>query len=107
MPAPPNPAPPAASEPAVVPRPVQRPVAGPPVVSRFGEISPAFVAAFGASVDVGLMLGARTAGARAFPGAARRPRGSAHGPALPAEIPTARALPPSRVQAALVTKPRG
>lgn len=107
MPAPPNPDPPVAGEPAAVPRPIQRPAAGPPVVSRFGEISPAFAAAFGASVDIGLMLGARNACARAFSGAARRPRGSAHGPALPAEIPTARALPPSRVQAALVTRPRG
>jgi len=72
-------------------------------VSRFGEISPAFAAAFGASIDVGLMLGARNAEARAFSGSARRPRGSVPGQGLPTEIATARALPPSRVRAALVT----
>jgi hypothetical protein len=74
-------------------------------VSRFGEISPAFAAAFGASVDVGLMLGARNAEARAFSSSARYPRGIARGTVLPVEIPTVRALPSSRVRTAVVTGP--
>ena len=105
--APTNPAPHMASEPAAVSPPAQRVAAAPPVASRFGEISPAFAAAFGASVSVGLGLGARNAEARAFSGAARHARGSTRGPALPTEIATVRALPPSRVRAALVTRPRG
>lgn len=105
--APTDPARPATNEPAAVTPPAQRQPAGPPVVSRFGEISPGFAAAFGASVSIGLALGARNAEARAFSGSARRPRGSAHSPALPTEIPTARALPSSRVRAALVTEPSG
>jgi hypothetical protein len=76
-------------------------------VSRFGEISPAFAAAFGASVDVGLSLGARNAEVRAFSGAARQPRAASRGPALPVEIPTVRAVPPSRVRTAIVTEPSG
>jgi hypothetical protein len=74
-------------------------------VSRFGAISPAFAAASGASVDVGLLLGARNAEARAFSGAAQRPRAASSRPALPVEIPTARALPPSRVGVAVVHEP--
>ena len=42
------------------------PAAGTSIASRFGEITPAFAAAFGAGVDVGLLLGARDAHARAF-----------------------------------------
>lgn len=95
----------AAAQPAAASPPDRRPPAGAAVVSRFGEISPAFAAAFGASVDVGLMLGARNAEARAFSGAARHPRAASRGPALPAEISTVRALPPSRVRVALVTEP--
>jgi hypothetical protein len=76
-------------------------------VSRFGEISPAFAAAFGVSVSVGLELGARNAEARAFSGAARDPRGGGRRSVLPAEITTAQALPPSRVRVALVTEPSG
>jgi hypothetical protein len=107
MPTRPNPTPAAAGELASVTTPAQRPAAAAPVVSRFGEISPAFAATFGASVSVGLMLGARTAEARELADSARRPRVCARGPALPTEIATDRALPPSRVQAALVTRPRG
>ncbi|HWU90091.1 MAG TPA: hypothetical protein VN253_22665 [Kofleriaceae bacterium] len=73
-------------------------------MSRFGEISPEFASAFGASVDVGLMLGARNAEARAFSGSARHARSSACGPALPVEIPTVRALPPSRVRTAVTSR---
>jgi hypothetical protein len=42
------------------------PAAGASIASRFGEITPAFAAPFGAGVDVGLLLGARNAQARAF-----------------------------------------
>ena len=100
-----EPVPHAADKPAAASPPAPRKAAEPVIASRFGEISPAFAAAFGASVDVGLMLGARNAEARAFASSARRSRGSARGPALPTKIPTARALPPSRVHVALVTEP--
>ena len=100
-----EPAPHAADKPAAASPPAPRKPAEPAIVSRFGEISPVFAATFGASVDVGLMLGSRNAEARAFAGSARRPHSSARGHALPTEIPTARALPPSRVRAALVTGP--
>ena len=83
----------------------RRPPAGPAIVSRFGEISPAFAAAFGASVDVALPLGARNAQARALASSARRPRGSVRSPVLPVEIPTVRTVPPSRVRTAVVTEP--
>jgi hypothetical protein len=109
MPTPTDPALPAAEQPAVTPL-VRRPVAAPApaVVSRFGDISPAFAAAFGASVDIGLMLGARNAQMRALAAGARRPREGAHGrhPVLPTEIATARTLPPSRVRAGLVIDPK-
>jgi hypothetical protein len=85
--------------------PAQRPVVTAPVVSRFGEISPAFAAAFGASVDLGLFLGARNAEARAVAAGARRPRGSTRHRALPTGIPTVRTVPPSRVRAAFDTEP--
>ena len=75
-------------------------------MSRFGEISPAFAATFGASVNVGLRFGARNAEARAFSGAARDPLGGGRRPVLPAEIATAQALPPSRVRTAVITAPR-
>jgi len=42
------------------------PAAGASIASRFGEITPVFAAAFGTGVDVGLLLGARIAQARAF-----------------------------------------
>jgi hypothetical protein len=76
------------------------------IVSRFGPISPAFAAAHGASIDVGFLIGARNAEAREFAGAARRPRAAAQRSALPVEIPTVRALPPSRVGVAVVDDSR-
>jgi hypothetical protein len=81
------------------------PAAGASIESRFGEITPAFAAAFGAGVDVGLLLGARNAQARAFATSARSGRRAASGPVLPVEIPTAQALPPSRVCTAIITEP--
>lgn len=80
---------------------------GAPVVSRFGEISPAFAATFGASIDMGFSLGARNAEARALASSTRRPRGSSRCPALPVEIPTVRALPASRVRTTVVIEPEG
>ncbi len=53
------------------------PVAGASIASRFGEITPEFAAAFGARVDVGLLLAARNARARELATAARRARGVA------------------------------
>lgn len=85
--------------------PDRRPAAGSAIVSRFGEISPAFAATFGARVDVGFSLGARNAEARALASAARRPRGSSRGPALPVEIPTVRTLPAGRVHTEVVIEP--
>jgi hypothetical protein len=69
--------------------------------SRFGDISPGFAAAFGASVSIGLLPPARNAEARAFAGAARRERTGAASPALPLAI-GGHALPASRVRAGLV-----
>ena len=81
------------------------PIVAPAVVSRFGEISPAFAARVGASIDAGLALGSRNAAAREFSTRQRRPRGSAHAAALPREIATPQALPRSRVSAALISGP--
>jgi hypothetical protein len=67
------------------------------IASRFGEITPAFAAAFGARVDVGLLLGARNAQARTFTICARSGRRAASGSVLPVEILATQALPPSRV----------
>ncbi len=103
--APADPALRAKAQPAAASPPDRRLLAGPAIVSRFGEISPAFAAAFGASVDVGLSLGARNAQARAFSGAARYSHTASPGPALPVEIPTVRTVPPSRVRTAIVTEP--
>lgn len=103
--APAEPAPRAADKPAAASPPAPRRAAAPPVVSRFGEISPAFAAAFGASVSIGLPLGARNAEARAFYSSARRSRSFVLKPALPREISTTRAVPHSRVRATLVTEP--
>jgi hypothetical protein len=71
------------------------------IVSCFGDISPAFAAAFGASVDVALPLGARNAEARAVASAARERRRSSRRGVLPVEIATTQALPASRVQVGL------
>jgi hypothetical protein len=68
------------------------------IVSRFGDISPAFAAAFGASVDVAFPLGARRAQARAVAAAARDARRGSHRGALPVDIASSRGLPTSRVQ---------
>jgi hypothetical protein len=87
-------------------RPLARcPAVGAAITSRFGEITPTFAAAFGANVDVGLLLGARNAQARALAASARSARISADRPTLPVEIATARALPPSRVCTAIITEP--
>ena len=67
------------------------------IVSRFGDISPAFAAAFGASVDVAFPLGARNAQARAVAAAARDARRTSRRGALPLDI-ASRDLPASRVQ---------
>lgn len=85
--------------------PDRRPQAGAAVVSRFGEISPAFAAAFGASIDMGLSLGARNAEARALSSSLRAPPRLSRGRTLPAEIPTVRTLPASRVCTTVVIEP--
>jgi hypothetical protein len=81
------------------------PIVAPAVVSRFGEISPAFAARIGASIDAGLALGSRNAAARELAASLRRPRGSSRAAALPREIATPQALPRSRVSAALISGP--
>lgn len=76
------------------------------IVSCFGDISPAFAAAFGASVDAALPLAARNAEARAIASAARERRRTPRRDALPVEIATTCALPASRVQVGLTLGPR-
>ena len=73
------------------------------IVSCFGDISPAFAAAFGASVDVALPLSARNAEARAVARAARDRRPVSPRGVLPVAIATAQALPASRVQVGLTS----
>jgi hypothetical protein len=84
-------------------------------MSRYGEISPAFAAAFGATISVGFAIGSRNAEAKAlalasrYPGrprsAATRPLSGNPGSPLPLEIPTRRTLSSSRVNVALVREP--
>jgi hypothetical protein len=107
MAAPDNPVPDPARGPVAVAPPAPAPIAAPAVASRFGEISPAFAARVGASIDAGLALGARNAAAREFSIGQHRPRGSRQNAALPGEIATPQALPRSRVRAALVSGPSG
>jgi hypothetical protein len=76
------------------------------VVSRYGDISPAFADAYGASVDFGLSFGSRSAAARALSASARVAHGSARVASLPVEIPTVRSLPPSRINAAVNPAPK-
>lgn len=75
--------------------------------SRFGDISPAFAAAFGAKIDLAFMPGARKAQARAMAADARRPAAGPTRAVLPSEIPTQRALPASRVRTAVVITSAG
>lgn len=105
MVAPADPALRAKAGPAAASPPDRRAPAGTAIGSRFGDISPAFAAACGASVDVGLTLGARNAQARALSAAARSSRAASRGPALPVELPTERALPPSRARIVAVAEP--
>ena len=74
------------------------------IVSRFGDISPAFAAAFGASIDVALPLAARNAEARAVASAARNQRRTSRRGVLPVEIATTHAVPASRVQVGLALR---
>jgi hypothetical protein len=76
-------------------------------VSCVGDISPAFAAAFGASVDIALLLRARNADARATAKAAREQRRTSRRGVLPVEIATTRALPASRVQVDIIPALRG
>lgn len=76
------------------------------VVSRFGDISPAFAEAYGASIDLALSSSARAAAARALSAAASAERGSARVARLPAEITAGRSLPPSRVSTAVSFAPK-
>jgi hypothetical protein len=76
------------------------------VVSRFGDISPAFADAYGASVDVALSFASRNAAARARSAAAHAERGRARVEPLPLEITAGRSLPPSRVSTAVNFAPK-
>lgn len=75
------------------------------VVSRFGDISPAFADAYGASIDLALSSSARVAAARAL-SAAHAERVSARIAPLPVEITTGRSLPPSRVSTTVSFAPK-
>jgi hypothetical protein len=70
--------------------------------SRFGDISPAFAATCGASVDVAFPLRARTARARAQSAAAHAPRIPGPRAVLPLAIASPPVLLASRVQTAIV-----
>jgi len=75
-------------------------------VSRFGDISPAFAAAYGARVDFALSFGSRKAAARELSAAARAERVPARVEPLPVEITAGRSLPPSRVSTAVNLAPK-
>lgn len=76
------------------------------VVSRFGDISPAFADAYGASVDVALSFASRNAATKAVSVAARAERGPARIAPLPVEITAGRSLPPSRVSTTVSFAPK-